>query len=477
MRYPLYKVLLLIADLISVLISFYISAFIYELVTKSHYNISFLNIEQGVFIFLFSIIVLVILKSLNLYKLNVLFDFSEHLLNLSICAIISTILLASLAFFLKFLSISESRLVIALFFPVSLVIFFLYRVIIFIPLYRFLAKRELFTEKVVIVGGGDVAKMLAANLEFNKSYGLSIVGFIDDNVSTDTVIFHGKRVLGRVDSINEIVKSLNVQEIIICTEDTTIEKFLDILDICINTNARVKVASPFYGIVKKINSETYGSIEVVEINKQHSISQYALIKRIFDIVLSLIGIIILLPVMSFIAIAIYIDSGRPVIFSQIRIGKNGKPFKFYKFRSMYQAREEKDRIQKVREFIKMGKKPSSTTTKIVDVNRITRVGKFIRKTSLDELPQLFNVIKGDMSLVGPRPCLPYEWEEYKPWHRRRLSTTPGCTGVWQVSGRSEVSFDDMVIMDLYYIQSQSLFFDLKIILKTFPVMLFGKGGL
>jgi lipopolysaccharide/colanic/teichoic acid biosynthesis glycosyltransferase len=122
------------------------------------------------------------------------------------------------------------------------------------------------------------------------------------------------------------------------------------------------------------------------------------------------------------------------------------------------------------------KKPSEGSTKIVNESRVTSVGRFLRKTSLDELPQLFNVLKGDMSLVGPRPCLPYEWDHYEEWHKRRLSVIPGCTGVWQVSGRSAVGFDDMVILDLYYIQNTSLFLDLQLIFKTIPVMVFGRGG-
>jgi lipopolysaccharide/colanic/teichoic acid biosynthesis glycosyltransferase len=114
--------------------------------------------------------------------------------------------------------------------------------------------------------------------------------------------------------------------------------------------------------------------------------------------------------------------------------------------------------------------------KIVNESRVTRVGRFLRKSSLDELPQLFNVLKGDMSLVGPRPCLPYEWEHYEEWHKRRLSVMPGCTGMWQVTGRSVVGFQDMVVLDLYYIQNASILLDFGLLLKTLPVMLFGSGA-
>ncbi|MBS4027500.1 MAG: sugar transferase, partial [Ignavibacteriales bacterium] len=158
------------------------------------------------------------------------------------------------------------------------------------------------------------------------------------------------------------------------------------------------------------------------------------------------------------------------------IGKNGEPFTFYKFRSMVVGTDsDESRKHKVVQFIRS----ESTTdghTKIVDKSKITRVGQFIRKSSIDELPQLLNVLKGDMSLVGPRPCLPYEWEHYEEWHKKRLSVLPGCTGVWQVSGRSAVGFDDMVILDFYYIQNISPLLDVQLILRTFPVMLFGRGA-
>jgi len=137
---------------------------------------------------------------------------------------------------------------------------------------------------------------------------------------------------------------------------------------------------------------------------------------------------------------------------------------------------DKSRVEKLRKFINEDKTDDPSTTKIVETSKITRIGKFIRKTSIDELPQLINVLKGEMSLVGPRPCLPYEWQNYAEWHKKRLSVTPGCTGLWQVSGRSMVGFRDMTILDLYYIYNVSFHFDLLLILKTIPIMLFGTGG-
>jgi undecaprenyl-phosphate galactose phosphotransferase len=174
---------------------------------------------------------------------------------------------------------------------------------------------------------------------------------------------------------------------------------------------------------------------------------------------------------------IKLESKGPVLYKQTRIGKNGKPFTFYKYRSMYIGSDKDEfRPEKLKRFIKDGDNGNGSSTKIVQESNITLIGRFIRKSSIDELPQLINVLKGDMSLVGPRPCLPYEWDFYHDWHKKRLSITPGCTGIWQVSARSEVGFRDMVLLDLYYIYNRSLHLDLWVILKTIPVMLFGTGG-
>jgi exopolysaccharide biosynthesis polyprenyl glycosylphosphotransferase len=198
-----------------------------------------------------------------------------------------------------------------------------------------------------------------------------------------------------------------------------------------------------------------------------------LIKRWIDIAGSLFGILLLSPIMLLAALAIKITSEGPVIFKQTRLGKKGIPFNFYKFRSMYTNNDDRihreyvtNLIQGNHDKINNGGK-ENPLYKIKFDPRITRVGKFIRRTSIDELPQLFNVFKGEMSLVGPRPPLPYEVEKYKSWHLRRiLEVKPGITGLWQVEGRSKTSFDDMVRLDLCYVQNWSLLLDLKILIKT-----------
>ena len=197
---------------------------------------------------------------------------------------------------------------------------------------------------------------------------------------------------------------------------------------------------------------------------------YAFVKRTLDIVVSLSGLILCLPLCVVVTFLIKLDSRGPVIFKQVRLGRGGRPFMFYKFRSMGVGSE---KIQDELRHLNMTEGP---VFKIKNDPRVTRVGRFLRRTTLDELPQLWNVLKGEMSLVGPRPPVPEEVAQYTHLQRRRLDVTPGLTCLWQVSGRSEISFSEWVQLDLYYIQHQSLLLDLKILIRTIPAVLSRRGA-
>lgn len=193
-------------------------------------------------------------------------------------------------------------------------------------------------------------------------------------------------------------------------------------------------------------------------------------KRVFDFVVVCLALPLLLPIMGAVALAIKIDSPGPVIFKQVRVGKWGKPFHCLKFRSMYiDAEERKDELLEQNE-------ADEVVFKIKNDPRITRVGRYIRKASIDELPQFFNVLKGDMSMVGPRPAVPREVAEYQFDHLRRLDAIPGITGLQQVSGRSDLGFTRWVELDLQYISEQSLMKDVEILVKTIPAVISGKGA-
>lgn len=197
---------------------------------------------------------------------------------------------------------------------------------------------------------------------------------------------------------------------------------------------------------------------------------YIYLKRIIDLVCSLIGIIALSPVFLIVGIIIKLDSKGSAIFSQKRVGKGGKEFKMYKFRSMVvNAEELKEKLLHQNEM-------SGPMFKMKDDPRITKIGRFIRKTSIDELPQLINVIKGDMSLVGPRPSLPKEVAKFEPWMMRRLDVKPGLTCYWQVSGRNNIDFDDWMRLDIKYVQDRSIKLDIKLIFKTIFVLFGDKNA-
>ncbi|OAS88181.1 MULTISPECIES: sugar transferase [Metabacillus] len=198
---------------------------------------------------------------------------------------------------------------------------------------------------------------------------------------------------------------------------------------------------------------------------------YNISKRTLDIFGALVGLVMLSFILLVIALLIKLEDPKgPIFFCQKRLGKDGKEFKMYKFRSMITDAE-----TKLEELLKYNE-VEGAMFKMKDDPRVTRIGRFIRKTSIDELPQLFNVLKGDMSLVGPRPPLPREVNEYTNYHLQRLFVTPGCTGVWQASARNSVGFEEMVEMDLYYIRNRSFWLDLKIIFKTFLVLFGSKNA-
>lgn len=313
---------------------------------------------------------------------------------------------------------------------------------------------------IIIIGDGILGKKLSEKTASENKLGLSIKGIFQDCADIKNIL-------------EDSFKKEKIDEIIISVDNKNYDELMDIVDKCNGYNADIKVSSDLFGIIpQKIKIKKYYDIPVINGVSRHKSAVYFKFKRIVDVLLSLIGFIILTPVFLFIIVAIKLSSSGPVFYKQKRVGLNGELFDLYKFRSMNTGDgEDKKREKMMIDFMK-----NNRAQKIIDDTRVTRVGKFIRRTSIDELPQLYNVIKGNMSIVGPRPCLPYEFNNYEAWQKRRVKVLPGCTGVWQVSGRSSVSFTDSIILDLFYINNMSPLYDILLILKTFPVIFFSKGG-
>jgi exopolysaccharide biosynthesis polyprenyl glycosylphosphotransferase len=226
----------------------------------------------------------------------------------------------------------------------------------------------------------------------------------------------------------------------------------------------------------------FGGIPVIQLGQAGIYGWQRACKRAFDVLMVLLGLLLIWPLLGLIAILIRLDSKGSVLYRQMRIGEHGRLFTMLKFRSMrvdadptiHQAHVSRLITENLNPEQLNGGKPGSL--KLESDSRITRVGRVIRKTSLDELPQLFNVLRGEMSLVGPRPPLPYELDVYQEWHKRRLDVLPGITGLWQVKGRNRVSFDEMVRLDLEYIERQSLWLDFKILLQTPWALINSRGA-
>ena len=225
--------------------------------------------------------------------------------------------------------------------------------------------------------------------------------------------------------------------------------------------------------------DTSNPFVAADLRDRRRIRIYPSIKRFVETILALILLLLLSPLLLLFSAAIRLNSPGPVVFRQVRIGKDGKPFTFFKFRSMYSGIDSSAHLAFLRAFVKNdlpGVADDQAIFKPIKSNQVTSVGRFLRRTSLDELPQLINIIKGDMSFIGPRPNLPAEVEAYQNRHRRRLEALPGITGLAQVKGRSSISFDQIVQYDIEYVDNESLMLDLRILWQTVPVVLRGKGA-
>lgn len=475
-KIPLYKFYFLIADFLIFAIAFAFTAYITwnngeidrSFLLKPFYHIILLYL-------IISIILALTFQYNGLYKINIILMKPSHLTQVIKSIFYGILAILLFSFLFKYLEILYSRIVLFTFSIVLLFLLYVLRVEVLRALYLKVINKQ-FKRRVLIVGAGKAAKMLATKFILEDSIGMHIVGFVDDQKEILDEIVAGRKVLGRLHELSEIIKEHNVDEILVVMDNVTYERLLEIIDICRQFEVSVRITSELFDIItKKVATEKYDEYPIIDVTQRINGAVNLLFKRAFDITLASFGIIILSPLFLSIAFAVKITSPGPIFFYQDRIGRRGKSFKFFKFRSMYVNKgEDEERKSMMLDFIKNNGEDNGK--KIINKSRVTSIGKIIRKTSLDELPQLFNVIRGDMSLVGPRPCLPYEYQNYTNWQKRRVEVLPGCTGIWQVTGRSSVSFKDSIVLDLYYINNMSPWLDLQILFKTIPVMLFARGG-
>ncbi|MBZ5608033.1 MAG: sugar transferase [Acidobacteriia bacterium] len=321
---------------------------------------------------------------------------------------------------------------------------------------------------VMVVGSGENARHLGEALERSSDYGIRLMGFLDDEPGQITLAETYPR--HALSELPELLRRHVIDEIIFAVDSRRLSEMEEVFLLCDEVGVRTRVVVDFF---PHVNSQVYldrlGVTPLLTFSAAPHDEIRLLAKRISDFVLAAAALILLLPFMLLIALAIRLTSPGPAIFRQVRCGLNGRRFVFYKFRSMCNNAEELKASL-------MHLSAKSTAFKIPNDPRQTVVGRFLRKFSIDEWPQLWNVLKGDMSLVGPRPAVPEEVELYKTWQRRRLRMRPGLTCLWAVSGRDALDFDTWMKMDMQYIDTWSLALDWKIILRTIPRVLTGRGA-
>ena len=328
-------------------------------------------------------------------------------------------------------------------------------------------------DKVLLIGNGETGRSVLRTLIARKDLGFKLIGYMHDGKNNDLGSI-GSRIpdLGAHDNLPKVLtQNPDLHSVFIALPGSMFDEMMRLIRICRSSGVNVQVAPDLFQLsMSQVESISMGGVPMLSMREIRISLFERIFKRFLDL---LIAFILLLPtsvICLFIAIAIRIDSPGPIIYRAKRVGQGGRDFIMYKFRSMVVgADNKKAALQEMNE-------REGPIFKIREDPRLTRVGRIIRRWSLDELPQLFNVIKGDMSLVGPRPPIREEVEQYEAWHKQRLLVRGGITGLWQVSGRSDLTFDEQALLDIYYIENWSLNLDLRILIQTIPYALFGRGA-
>lgn len=324
---------------------------------------------------------------------------------------------------------------------------------------------------LLIVGTGRRARDFIQVVKSHANWGLRIVGLIDDDHGMFGKEIEGYRVLGRLQDIPFVIHRKVIDRVIFVVPRLWLNRIDEAVLACEREGIPTSISMDLYDLrIAKVRQTDFSGFPLLEFETFAAKEWQLFAKRGIDILLALFMLILLSPLMLMLAIALKLTSRGPILFKQQRCGLNGRTFTLYKFRSMFVGSELRRReLEKSNEM-------DGPVFKIKHDPRITPLGRIMRKLSLDELPQFLNVLKGDMSFVGPRPPLAIEVELYKMWQRRRLSLKPGLTCIWQVSGRNKVGFEKWMEMDLEYIDKWSLWLDFKIMLKTVFVVMFGYGA-
>ncbi len=404
-------------------------------------------------------------KAMDLYKREMSLLNVAELRKIFLGTFWASFFLFGLSFYVR--NLNFSRVTVTLSLGLSLLLVTIERTI-FYQIHLLFHLRGISRRKILIYGAGEVGRHIIKRIYQSPALGMAPVGFIDDDAKKvgESVSFKeypsakGNRVLGTFEDLHGLVKANQVEEVIIAIPSATHDRVRDLVKECQRLGVEFSFVPHAYDMmIEKLVVSEIGGIPVLKLRKINPSLSYLFLKRILDFVVALTLLILAAPFYLLFGVLIKMDSPGPIIFKQKRVGLRGKEFSFYKFRTMTVHAE-----------------VYAETPRTVQDPRITKVGRWLRRSSLDELPQLLNVLRGDMSLVGPRPEMPFIVNQYNALQRERLSVKPGITGVWQISAVRGDPIHANLEYDLYYIENQSLLLDLVILLKTFFGVIRGIGA-
>jgi exopolysaccharide biosynthesis polyprenyl glycosylphosphotransferase len=338
---------------------------------------------------------------------------------------------------------------------------------------RALARRTAaYRQNTLIVGAGELGVLLARKIRNHPEYGLDLVGFVESGAHESAA--SPTALLGPTEALGELIAEHDVERVIVAFPGASREETLELLRTLHNEDVEVDLVPSLHEVVfPEATIHAIEGLSLLGLPRFRLPRSSALIKRIVDVLAASLALLVLLPLLAAVALLIRADSPGPVLFRQLRIGRLGAPFAIYKFRTMISDAEHR---KAETAHLNMHAAGDPCMFKIPGDPRVTRVGRVLRRYSIDELPQLFNVIKGEMSLVGPRPLIPAEAQHVKQWAQRRLELRPGITGLWQVLGRSDIPFHEMTLLDYRYVSTWSLSNDLRLLAHTLPAVLRKRGA-
>lgn len=412
---------------------------------------------------IFPVLWVLILQLVSVYDGRRNLRLINEVASLTLGSILAIITLAG-ALYLSYRDVS--RALFLTFASSSYVLLLIWRLV-----YRFAYKRGLLQgaqpRRVLIIGAGAIGREFRSQIHSYETLGLEFVGFLDDDPKKNK----SDKVLGVLNETCKIVKIKNINDVVIALPPRAFNKVKWLVAELHSLPVKVWLIPDYFHLaLHKAAPEEFAGIPMLDLRAPALNDFQRMVKRSFDLTVVILFLPATLIIMAVIAFAIWIESGRPIFFRQQRVGENGKLFNILKFRTMVPNAE------KLRYLVEHKDEDGNLIHKVPDDPRVTRVGRYLRQTSLDEIPQIFNVLRGDMSLVGPRPELPYLVEKYETWQRKRFAVQPGVTGWWQINGRSDRPMHLNTEDDLYYVQNYSLLLDVQILFRTIGVVLKGKGA-